>query len=192
MTLLNLDTTAIIILKSHGTGKEARVLIEVTMENKLYRSRKDRMLFGVCGGLGKFFGIDSTIIRIIFVLLAFTGFGILAYIVIAVVAPVEESQKTTPQSIVEENVKEIKETSIKLGNDIRDTFSNKGKESEEEVVKEQIRSRNALGIIIIVIGVICLLGVFHLFSWINWWGGIGAVALIGLGILLIVGVRKSK
>ena len=85
------------------------------MENKLYRSRKDRMLFGVCGGLGKFFGIDSTIIRIIFVLLAFTGFGILAYIVIAVVAPLEESQKTTPQSIVEENVTEIKETATKLG-----------------------------------------------------------------------------
>jgi len=34
------------------------------MENKLYRSRKDRMLFGVCGGLGKFFGIDSTIIEL--------------------------------------------------------------------------------------------------------------------------------
>jgi len=164
----------------------------LNMENKLYRSRKDRMLFGVCGGLGKFFGIDPTIIRIIFVLLAFTGFGILAYIVIAVVAPVEESQKTTPQSIVEENVKEIKDTSIKLGNDIRDTFSNKGKQADDVVAREQIRSRNALGIIIIVIGVICLLGVFHLFSWINWWGGIGAVALIGLGVLLIVGVRKSK
>jgi len=162
------------------------------MENKLYRSRKDRMLFGVCGGLGKFFGIDSTIVRIIFVLLAFTGFGILAYIVIAVVAPQEESLKTTPQSIVEENVTEIKETATKLGAEIRGTFAAKGKESEEEVAKEQVRRNNALGIIIIVIGVICLLGVFHLLSWINWWGGIGAVALIGLGVLLIVGVRKSK
>ena len=162
------------------------------MENKLYRSRKDRMLFGVCGGLGKFFGIDSTIIRIIFGLLAFTGFGILVYIVIAVVAPLEESQKTTPQSIVEENVTEIKETATKLGNDIRDTFSGKGKEAEGNDFKEQARRRNALGIIIIVIGVICLLGVFHIFSWINWWGGIGAVALIGLGVLLLVGVRRSK
>jgi phage shock protein PspC (stress-responsive transcriptional regulator) len=150
------------------------------------------MLFGVCGGLGKFFGIDSTIVRIIFVLLAFTGFGILAYIVIAIVAPLEESQKTTPQSIVEENVTEIKETATKLGNDIRDTFSGKGKEAEGKDVKEQARRSNALGIIIIVIGVICLLGVFHIFSWINWWGGIGAVALIGLGVLLLVGVRRGK
>jgi phage shock protein PspC (stress-responsive transcriptional regulator) len=162
------------------------------MENKLYRSRKDRMLFGVCGGLGKFFGIDSTIIRIIFVLLAFTGFGILAYIVIAIVAPLEESQKTTPQGIVEENVKEIKETATKLGSDIRDTFDGKEKESNEEVAKEQIRSRNALGIIIIVIGVICLLGAFNILRWFNWWAGIGAVALIGLGILLIVGMSRRK
>ncbi len=162
------------------------------MENKLYRSRKDRMLFGVCGGLGKFFGIDATIIRVIFVLLAFTGFGILAYIVIAIIAPLEESQKTTPHGIVEENVTEIKETATKLGNELRETFAGKGKESEEEAAKEQTRRNNALGIVIIVIGVICLLGVFHLFSWINWWGGIGAVALIGLGVLLIVGVRRSK
>src|SRR5271157_3420568 len=125
------------------------------MEKKLYRSKTDRMLFGVCGGLGKYLGIDPTIIRVIFVLLAFIGFGILAYIVIAIVAPLEESQKSTPQGIVEENVTEIKETATKLGNDIRDTFAGKGKESED-ADKEQARRRNALGIIIVIIGVICL------------------------------------
>ncbi len=161
------------------------------MENKLYRSRKDRWLFGVCGGLGMYLGIDPTIIRIIFVLLAFVGFGILAYIVMAIIVPVEESKKTTAQGVVEENVADIKETATKLGSDIHDTFAGKGKETEE-TEKEQTRRSNALGIVIIIIGVICLLGVFHIFSWINWWGGIGAVALIGLGVLLIVGVRKSK
>jgi phage shock protein PspC (stress-responsive transcriptional regulator) len=117
------------------------------MENRLYRSRKDRMLFGVCGGLGKFFGIDSTIIRIIFVLMAFAGFGILAYIVIAIVAPMEESQKTTPQGIVEENVKEIKETATKLGADIHNTFASKEKESKEEVTKEQYAVGMLLGLL---------------------------------------------
>ena len=161
------------------------------MENKLYRSRTDRWLFGVCGGLGKYLGIDPAIIRIIFVLLAFCGVGILAYIVMAIIVPVEESKKTTPQGIVEENVADIKETATKLGSEIHDTFAGKGKESED-ADKAQVRRRNALGIIIIIIGVICLLGVFHIFSWINWWGGIGAVALIGLGVLLIVGMRRSK
>jgi len=161
------------------------------MEKRLYRSKTDRMLFGVCGGLGKYLGIDPTIIRVIFVLLAFTGFGILAYIVLAIIAPLEETQKTTPQGIVEENAAEIKETATKLGNEIHDTFAGKGKETDDKLAIEQTRSRNALGIIIIVIGIICLLGVFHILSWFNWWGGIGAVALIGLGILLIVGVRKK-
>ena len=162
------------------------------MENKLFRSRKDRMLFGVCGGLGKFFGVDSTIIRIVFVLLAFTGFGILAYIVIAIIAPVEESQKSTPQDIIEENAADIKETANKLGNDLRNTFSGKGKDTEEDSLKEQTRRNSALGIVIIIIGVICLLGVFNLFSWVHWWGAIGAAALIGLGIVLIAGVGKKK
>jgi phage shock protein PspC (stress-responsive transcriptional regulator) len=162
------------------------------MEKRLYRSRTDRMLFGVCGGLGKYLGIDPTIVRVVFVLLAFTGFGILAYIILAIIAPVEESQKKTPQGIVEENVTEIKDTATKFGADIQNTFASKDRESKEEVDAEQMRSRNALGIIIIVIGVICLLAALNVFRWFNWWGGIGAVALIGLGILMIVGMRRNK
>jgi phage shock protein PspC (stress-responsive transcriptional regulator) len=69
----------------------------------------------VCGGLGKFFGIDSTIIRIVFVLLAFTGFGILAYIIIAIIAPLEESKQNTPQGIIEENAAEIRKRPISWG-----------------------------------------------------------------------------
>ena len=161
------------------------------MENRLYRSRKDRMLFGVSGGLGKYLGIDSTIIRIIFGILVFVGgIGIIAYIVMAIVVPLEESQKTTPQGVVEENVTEIKETATKLGNEIHDAFAGKEKTLEEDVA-ERARRRNALGIIIIIIGVFSLLGVLGIFHW-NWWGGIWAVALIGLGVLLLVGMRRSK
>ena len=46
------------------------------MEKKLYRSRTDKKLAGVCGGVAKFFGIDSTIIRLIWVLaVLFAGSG---------------------------------------------------------------------------------------------------------------------
>jgi phage shock protein PspC (stress-responsive transcriptional regulator) len=162
------------------------------MENRLYRSRTDRMLFGVCGGLGKYLGFDSTIIRIIFGVLVFCGgIGIVAYIVMAIVVPIEESKKSTPQGIVEENVAEIKETATKLGSEIRDTFSGKGQQSGEEVATVQARRRNILGIVIIGVGVICLLGTLNILHW-NWWGGSAAVVLIVIGVLLIVGIRRSK
>lgn len=57
---------------------------------KLYRSRRDRIIFGVCGGLGEYFKIDSTLIRAIFIAGAFLkGITILIYIVMAVITPEE-------------------------------------------------------------------------------------------------------
>lgn len=59
---------------------------------KLMRSQNDRWLAGVCGGLGQYFGIDPTIIRIVFALLGvFTGSGFLLYLILWVVMPVEQS-----------------------------------------------------------------------------------------------------
>lgn len=58
------------------------------MNKKLYRSRKDSTIAGVCGGLGEYFGIDPTFLRIIFVLLIFAdGIGIIAYIIAWIVMP---------------------------------------------------------------------------------------------------------
>lgn len=56
---------------------------------KLYRSRSDRMICGVCGGIGDYFGVDATLIRLAMVLFGFTGSGILAYFVAAVIIPDE-------------------------------------------------------------------------------------------------------
>lgn len=60
------------------------------MEKKLYRSLTDKKLCGVCGGLAEYFGIDSTIVRLILVLaVLFAGVGVLAYIIAALVMPVK-------------------------------------------------------------------------------------------------------
>ncbi len=59
-------------------------------KKKLYRSRTDRMLAGVCGGLGEYFDVDSTVIRLLFVVLAILGgHGILAYLIALVLIPLE-------------------------------------------------------------------------------------------------------
>ena len=59
------------------------------MEKKLYRSRTDKKLCGVCGGLGKYFDIDPTLVRLAVVLLSLFGCGVIAYIVAALVIPEE-------------------------------------------------------------------------------------------------------
>jgi phage shock protein C len=59
---------------------------------KLYRSRKNKMLAGVCGGLGDYFGIDATLVRILWVLLTVVSIGIggiLVYLILALVIPEE-------------------------------------------------------------------------------------------------------
>ncbi|OGL88435.1 hypothetical protein A3I42_04125 [Candidatus Uhrbacteria bacterium RIFCSPLOWO2_02_FULL_49_11] len=57
---------------------------------KLYRSRNNKMIAGVCGGLAVYLNIDPTIVRLAFVLLAlFQGFGVLAYLVLWVIVPLE-------------------------------------------------------------------------------------------------------
>lgn len=58
---------------------------------KLTRTRTDRKIAGVCGGLGKYLGIDPTVIRIIFLFLALPGGfpGILPYIILWIVMPEE-------------------------------------------------------------------------------------------------------
>lgn len=58
------------------------------MEKKLFRSKKNKQLFGVCGGVGKFFDIDPTIVRLLFVFFTlFYGFGLIAYLIGAVTIP---------------------------------------------------------------------------------------------------------
>lgn len=67
------------------------------MEKKLYRSVTDRKIAGVCGGLAKYFGFDSTMVRLALALLViFGGVGILAYIICALIIPEEPFNNKYP------------------------------------------------------------------------------------------------
>ncbi|HCS72792.1 MAG TPA: PspC domain-containing protein [Clostridiales bacterium] len=60
------------------------------MQKRLYLSETDRKLSGVCGGIGEYFNLDSTLIRLAWVFLSlFTaGFpGLIAYIIAALIIP---------------------------------------------------------------------------------------------------------
>ncbi len=60
------------------------------MQKRLYRSRTEKMIAGVCGGLGEYLGIDPTIVRIVWVLISLmAGVGVLLYLILWVVIPLE-------------------------------------------------------------------------------------------------------
>ena len=56
---------------------------------RLYRSRTDKVIAGVCGGLGEYFERDSTLFRVLFVLIAILslGLGVIAYIAMWMIIP---------------------------------------------------------------------------------------------------------
>jgi len=68
-------------------------------EKKLYRSRTDRKLLGVCGGIARYLGVDSTLVRVIVVLLALGGgVGLLTYLIVALIIPEEPADPFDPQN----------------------------------------------------------------------------------------------
>lgn len=62
----------------------------ISMEpKKLYKSRRQRMICGVCGGVAEYFNIDPTLVRLIWALVGLTGGGLLIYILAAIIMPEE-------------------------------------------------------------------------------------------------------
>ena len=55
----------------------------------LYRSRDDRIILGVCGGLAKYYNMDPTLVRVLMFLFTLTVIGILGYIIVGLIIPEE-------------------------------------------------------------------------------------------------------
>jgi len=71
--------------KGPAATKKTRVVYKT---RRLYRSGKDRILGGVCGGIGEYFDIDPVIVRLLWVLFALAyGIGVLMYIIAWIIIP---------------------------------------------------------------------------------------------------------
>jgi phage shock protein C len=132
---------------------------------KLYRLQKNRVIAGVCSGLGKYFVIDPVIVRIVFALLALGhGFGILLYLILLFVIPKEpqegETEPTKPS--IESSAQEIKEIAQEIGE--------KAKSVMQDMRKDEPRKsrKNIIGWIIVVFGIIILINQLFPFSWMRW------------------------
>ena len=148
------------------------------MDNKLLRSKKDRVIAGVCGGVADYLKIDSTVVRIIWAAMIFIGgTGIIAYIIAAIIMP--ESK--------DENLGENSGFDSAAGQP--DTFNTAGTEWPQQSRVDPAKSRNLVGAILIVIGAL-LLGRQFL-HWIDF-RFIIPLILIGIGAFVIYkGGRNS-
>lgn len=129
---------------------------------KLYRSRENRVIAGVCGGIGEYFGVDPTIVRLAWLLFIFAGgSGVIAYIIAALIIP------ERPAGEKAEKVK-------------------KSKTGGAEVLFL------VLGLLLVVIGATQIMHNFFGFPWGGWqffveiWK-LWPIALIVIGLLLIFG-----
>jgi len=159
------------------------------MTRRLYRSREDRVIAGVCGGLAAYFGIDPTIVRVIAVVsILASGVGIVAYLILWVVVPLEGTGTTEPRDVIRENVEDIRVTATQVGRDMQASAS--GGEEPEEIARLRSRRLNWLGIGVIVIGILLLLGNFNVFWWFNW-HVLWPIAVIVIGVLLLVAAKRK-
>jgi len=92
------------------------------MQKKLYRSKKDKMIAGICGGIAEYFDVDSTLIRlltVIFVLLG--GAGFVVYIIAWIIIPETPEQVSDDKFDKREEPKEkIKKETEKVVEEVKE------------------------------------------------------------------------
>lgn len=152
------------------------------MRQRLRKSRTDKVLFGVCGGLGEHLNIDSVLVRAAFVALAFaSGVGVVAYIALAFLmpSPVEEESQPAPET---RDVGEVGGTPL-----------SEAGSSGTRVLGDRVtqRTRNTAGLILVVVGLAFLLANLNFFWWFDW-GVLWPLVLIVIGGWLLLGrFRRS-
>ena len=118
------------------------------MEKRLYRSVNDRMLGGVCGGLGDYLGIDPTFIRIFFFLIFFGGgAGFWIYLLLWILIPEVDSEVTK---------------------DFGDRMRSIGDDFAQAVSRPHPKSGLIIGGGLILIGIFWFLEQLNI-SWLWWW-----------------------
>ncbi len=142
---------------------------------RIYRSKTDRILGGVAGGLGEYLDLDPTIFRLIFVILTvFGGSGIIIYLILWLIMPEKDNGKKFEDTI-KDNADDIKEKAQNFAQEIR---LNRKSDTKEE-------RRFWWGLIILVVGLLFLfstLGLLNLDEVFRFWPLI--LILIGLSIIL--------
>lgn len=145
------------------------------MNKQLYRSRVNKKIAGVCGGIAEYFNIDPTIVRLVWVLFTITyGIGFLAYIVAVIIIPEGRNE-----SFDYNQGQNQKQDQNQTGNS-QDWHEN---EHRERAGFDSFRGRIVLGGALVVIGIL-LLGSLYM-PWLDmrhFW----PIIVIAFGVLLLI------
>lgn len=172
------------------------------MNKTLSRSSTDRKISGVCGGIAEYLNVDSTIIRIAFVLIVLAGgFGLLLYIIAAIIMPMDYevdnrhrnndgyyNAQSANEYKSEQNAADAKENSDNIqsednqadGDETKKDFDSDYKNISD---KKPLSAAAVIGIVFIAIGAVCLVNIF--FPSFNY-GVVFALLVVALGVLIIV------
>jgi phage shock protein PspC (stress-responsive transcriptional regulator) len=170
------------------------------MAKKLYRSRDDRMIAGVCGGLAEYFNVDSSLVRlaVLFIFL-FQGVGLIAYIIAWLVMseePVKNEYRMPDDYYIEEKKNEEKSDQNQQQSSASEEKMNEEYEARKEKEKEYYQQyqdqnsessnnrRKLFAVIMILIGSIFLVDI-----WIPdlYWEKYWPLILIAAGVLMLKG-----
>lgn len=147
---------------------------------RLYKSRKNKMISGVCGGIAEYFDVDPTLVRILFIIFSIVwGTAILAYIIGAIVMPYRTGEEQEPE---------------RTNNHYDSTTS-----STEIKPAKSGTGQLIFGVILVAVGAMVLLEkvyIFHNFFQWFWWHFddyiIPAALIIIGGALMMRGSRKKS
>ena len=155
------------------------------MTKKLYRSKKNCVIGGVCGGIGEYFDIDPIIIRLLVVLIFFMGgAGLIAYIIAWIIIPQKPNDNIESQS-----KSEVEDAGMKKN---KSETRNKNLPVAEYQPSEENNNHSAknknvfLGLIFVFLGLIFLGTTFS--PWFNWiaWSTYWPVILIIAGLVIMI------
>jgi phage shock protein PspC (stress-responsive transcriptional regulator) len=157
-----------------STNKTTETKREYKKEyKKLFRSRENRVLAGVCGGLAEFFNVDPIIFRLIFVVVTLMGgSGILIYLILWLLIPSSQGEARITEESLRKSADEIKDKAQELA----DNFKGYTKENN---------SKKIISIILIVIGILFLFNNFGFYHYFSFLWKLWPLFLIGLAILLL-------
>ena len=155
---------------------------------RLFRSRKDGLIAGVCGGLAEYFDVDPSLVRLVFILAIFLGgAGLVVYIVAWFIVPENPEQSPTVSFVKNQQMKEEVVGELRrLGSSLAEKFEATVEDGEE---RPERRSTVFVGLALIVIGAAFFLKNF--FPWLAL-ESLWPVLLIGVGVLLLIGAARRE